>query len=243
MKRLDLTNQRFGRLIAIEPAPSNSHITKWKCLCDCGNEVIAATIDLRRGHTKSCGCLQREKTSKASLKNLQGEKFGYLEVLERDLNYQGKGSSTHWYCVCHKCNNIKSIATDTLRKGAISCGCLKQSKGEYKIMSLLQKYDISFISEYIFDDHKNRRFDFALLNKNKEVVRLIEFDGIQHYYRPRAAHWAAVSSLEETQQRDKEKNLIAQEKGIGLIRIPYWHLEQLTIKDLLSDRFLVKEKE
>ena len=241
MKKYDLTNQRFGRLTVLKPGPNKGQKTTWICQCDCGNITTVMTNQLTSGKTKSCGCFQKEQASKASLKNYTGYKQGYLEVLERDLNYQGKQSRTHWICICHKCNNLISMPSASLAHGAISCGCAK-SKGDYKIMTLLQQYHISFQTEYKFDDAKNRRYDFAIINKENKVVRLIEFDGIQHYYRPRADHWAATSSLEETQKRDMEKNILAKQHNIPLVRIPYWKLEELTIFDLLDDKFLVKEQ-
>lgn len=236
-KRLDLTKQQFGFLTAIEPDKNNKN--KWICECKCGNIKSVLTADLKRGHTKSCGCFQKQQTSLHSLIDLTGQFFGELEVLERDLNFQGHGVSARWICKCHKCGNIKSILGDSLKnKKIISCGCLK-SKGEYKIASLLKEYNINFITEYKFSDHLNRRYDFALLNKNNEVVRLIEFDGLQHYYEPQAEHWVKSSTLEEIKQRDLEKNLIAKKYNIPLIRIPYWKLETLNILQLLDETYLV----
>ena len=240
-KRENLVGQVFGRLTALEIAPNKGNITRWKCICECGNEKIVATADLKRGHTQSCGCYNKQRVSEASLKDYKGQRFGHLEVLDRDMNYTGKGCQTHWYCLCHKCGQIKSINSGSIRNGAISCGCAK-SKGEYKIMELLRDNNISFISEFSFNDFKNRRYDFALLDENKNIIRLIEYDSIQHYYRPRAEHWSASSSLEETQQRDKEKNNIAKIKGIPLIRIPYWHLEKININNLLDNTYLIREE-
>lgn len=55
---LDLSNVRFGHLVAIEPCGYNNNHTKrlWKCMCDCGNETIVTTSDLTTGNTMSCGC-------------------------------------------------------------------------------------------------------------------------------------------------------------------------------------------
>lgn len=237
----------YGRLTVLECVPIKQATgrirKKWKCQCSCGNIVYCEGADLRRGHTQSCGCLQKERSRQVALIDLTGQTFGYLKVLKRDMQYQGHRSRTHWICECTACGTIKSISSYSLRKGkVVSCGC-KKSKGELKICQLLNLYNIKYIQEYKFDDHKNRRYDFAILNKNNDIVRLIEFDGIQHYCRPRAKHWAATSSLEETQARDLEKNLIAQEKNIPLIRIPYWDLDKLTIKDLLiNNNYLVGEK-
>lgn len=59
---IDITGQRFGRLVVIEQSSKRTK-TKgayWKCLCDCGNEIIVIAANLKRGHTKSCGCLSKE---------------------------------------------------------------------------------------------------------------------------------------------------------------------------------------
>lgn len=55
---LDLSNMRFGHLVAIERCGYNKSHTKrlWKCRCDCGNEIAATTSDLTCGNTMSCGC-------------------------------------------------------------------------------------------------------------------------------------------------------------------------------------------
>lgn len=233
--------QKFGKMTVLQDEPKKGTRRRVLCQCDCGNQKVVDLADLKRGHTTSCGCYNKEVVSQMTLKDLTGQKFGYLQVLERDMSYSGKGVRAHWICYCEKCGNVKSIGGDSLLTGgAQSCGCLK-SKGEFKIASILRQWNINFIQEYKFPDHKNRRYDFALVDKNNKVVRLIEFDGIQHYMTPRADHWAATSSLEETKLRDQEKNQLAKEKGVSLIRIPYWHLKNINIINLLDDTFLVKE--
>ena len=56
-KALDLTGQRFGKLVAISKAPSRSGKTYWLCQCDCGNQKEIQTNHLTTGATQSCGCL------------------------------------------------------------------------------------------------------------------------------------------------------------------------------------------
>lgn len=61
-KFIDLTGQKFGRLIVIERAenrvqPNGHRCTQWLCKCDCGKEVVVSALNLKRGHTRSCGCL------------------------------------------------------------------------------------------------------------------------------------------------------------------------------------------
>jgi hypothetical protein len=65
-KLVDLMGQRFGRLSVTGRAPSTRKpsgqvSTQWACGCDCGNQVVASTSNLRAGHTQSCGCYKRER--------------------------------------------------------------------------------------------------------------------------------------------------------------------------------------
>lgn len=54
-KFIDLTGQRFGRLIVLERGEnSNDGNAKWICGCDCGSKRITVFArHLRSGHTKS----------------------------------------------------------------------------------------------------------------------------------------------------------------------------------------------
>ena len=58
-KTIDITNQRFGRLIALYPVgstPQSQGKTCWFCQCDCGQTHVVVNTSLRRGLTHSCGC-------------------------------------------------------------------------------------------------------------------------------------------------------------------------------------------
>lgn len=59
--RLDVSGQRYGRLVAISFSRRNSTgNTLWNCKCDCGNELEVLLPSLRRGNTRSCGCWLKE---------------------------------------------------------------------------------------------------------------------------------------------------------------------------------------
>lgn len=58
---LDITGQRFGKLIAIERHHKDTRKRwYWLCKCDCGGTLISKVAPLRSGNTKSCGCLKVE---------------------------------------------------------------------------------------------------------------------------------------------------------------------------------------
>ena len=54
--RMDLVGETFGKLTVIEFAGINKHKqSRWKCLCECGNELEVTGLHLKDGHTVSCG--------------------------------------------------------------------------------------------------------------------------------------------------------------------------------------------
>lgn len=55
---IDLSGFTFGRLTVVSRAPNNGTDVTWNCLCACGRVSVVRTADLRRGDTKSCGCLK-----------------------------------------------------------------------------------------------------------------------------------------------------------------------------------------
>lgn len=61
MKTVDISRVRFGRLVALYRLgyDTQSHQTIWACVCDCTGRIVSVPMGhLRRGHTKSCGCLR-----------------------------------------------------------------------------------------------------------------------------------------------------------------------------------------
>lgn len=61
---IDLTGQNFGRLTVVERAENTNHgAARWRCKCECGKETIVIGDELRKGATRSCGCLAKEVTS------------------------------------------------------------------------------------------------------------------------------------------------------------------------------------
>lgn len=65
MKRIDLTNQKFGRLTVIEYVGDR----KWSCLCECGNRKVIEGASLRGNRTHSCGCYNLDRISERSIKH------------------------------------------------------------------------------------------------------------------------------------------------------------------------------
>ena len=61
VRKVDLTGQRFGRLVALRPTDERRQTyVVWECACDCGNTAYANSHGLQNGNNLSCGCLKEE---------------------------------------------------------------------------------------------------------------------------------------------------------------------------------------
>ena len=137
-KVIDETGNRYGRLVVLERFwDAKGTAAEWVCQCDCGEVLGVRGTKLRDGGIRSCGCLRREITSKRSLVDITGQKFGRLAAIKRQgSDKQGKAT---WLCECD-CGNKKVVAGYLLRRGTTtSCGCLRKLlKGEAAFNRMLR---------------------------------------------------------------------------------------------------------
>ena len=66
MSRKDIAGVKFGKMLAVKPAPdyvrpNGERITQWLCVCECGNTRVIRQSNLLSGHTSSCGCGRKRK--------------------------------------------------------------------------------------------------------------------------------------------------------------------------------------
>ena len=125
----NLAGMRFGMLIVLEKCPDEREIgqhVKWNCLCDCGNIISVIGTNLKIGHTKSCGCINRRE--------LTGMQFGKLTVLRE--SEERKNGQVLWVCRC-ECGTEKLVSTRYLVSNQIrSCGCYKSQFMSEKLKKL-----------------------------------------------------------------------------------------------------------
>lgn len=230
----ELIGQRFGHLTVLQDSGERFHRgVVWTCQCDCGNIKNIPNLYLKNGHVKTCGnnCIYH-----STYEDLTNQRFGKLIALYPTS--MKDGSHMYWMCKCD-CSNLVEVASGHLKKGDIqSCGCIKTSIGESNIKDILIKNKIKFNTQISFNDLKNiksLRYDFGIYNDGNEIIRLIEFDGIQHFEEQNYfSH-----SLKETQQNDKIKNDYAKEHNIPLVRIPYTERDNITLDLILGDKYLI----
>ena len=251
---------KFGRLTAIERDLDRAGQGRvyWKFLCDCGNIVSHSSHVLKSGNTKSCGCLGLETSIKkmdaihSKYEDLTGNKFELLTVLRQatpeEYAHRPK-KCRYWYCLC-ECGNSHIASTSDLKQGKVkSCGCLN-SLGEQRITKILSENGYNFAKQFYFEDLKSSEgrkyyFDFGILNKNNQLEYLIEFDGIQHFSENHQFGQDKETTFENIKRRDETKNNYCFSNNIPLIRIPYYKLDTLKLKDLeiTTTDFIVKRSD
>ena len=60
----DKTGKRYGKLTVISRAENDKYgRARWRCKCDCGNEIVVDAGHLNQGNTKSCGCQNKFYTN------------------------------------------------------------------------------------------------------------------------------------------------------------------------------------
>lgn len=67
---IDLTGNRYGRLVVLHQGERVGNRIGWVCQCDCGNIKTISGKTLQNGLVKSCGCLRSETSRKKATKHL-----------------------------------------------------------------------------------------------------------------------------------------------------------------------------
>lgn len=95
----DLTGNRYGRLVVCGRAPTHrtsggTPLVMYRCVCDCGNDIVVRAASLTSGRTRSCGCLHDEM------------------CLDRNTTHGGKYDRLYkvWQGIKTRCYNTHSNA-------------------------------------------------------------------------------------------------------------------------------------
>lgn len=227
MRKVDLTDKRFGHLYVLSEAPSyispkGYKKTMWNCRCDCGNKCVAMGSHLTTGHTVSCGCLQQENLKPRKAVDLKGNRFGLLTVMYRQPNRIKKNySRIVWHCKCD-CGRETDVLGLNLTGGLVkSCGCLNISHAERVMLRYLDKMKISYDFQYSPDDlcgigGGKLSFDFVLHTKSNGMI-LVELDGLQHF--ESVAYFGGDEKYKRMKFNDFKKDNYCLSKNLLLIRI------------------------
>ena len=157
-RALDIKGRKFGRLMVIKREYPNTKLraARWLCKCECGNEAIVSGSSLRRGLTKSCGCLQKDLLKipfgLASMRrvictyqiaakkrgieyNLTEEQFAnitkqncyYCGILPNQISNQGRHNGSYIHNGIDRVDNTKGYSIDNVVPCCKTCNIAKNT--------------------------------------------------------------------------------------------------------------------
>lgn len=250
-RKLLEAGEKFGRwmILYVLPMKAGSKLgTEYMCQCDCGTIRAVNRQSLAQDRSTSCGCKRVEATKEKLTIDLTNKKFGLLtalELVEKPKTSRNKSNGNYWRCKCDCGQEIITRSQQLLQGNTRSCGCIKQSYGEHSIIDILEKNHIHYKKEYTFPDllgigGGHLRYDFAFLDDNNQVIRLIEFDGPQHD-KVGSGFFKSEEKFEKIQKHDNLKNQYALSHNIPLVRIPYKERDNITLNLIMGDKYLFIE--
>ena len=203
-KRTDLTNKRFGSLVAIS---YDDNKQAWLCKCDCGNTKYIKGSSLLKGATTSCGCLTKAKSISVRTSHIIGKKFHMLTVLEYNSELQ------KYKCRCD-CGNITYVNGGKLREGwTKSCGCIDTAHKGSTAENEIKDYILTNFTGIHITKEKSILNGYEIDMYIKELKVGIEYNGSAFH----ASIGGAFRNLDKYYHRNKF--LMAKDKGIRLITI------------------------
>ena len=201
----NLVGMKFNNLTVVEYSHKEGKTHYWKCVCDCGTEVVVRGEGLKQGTKKSCGCMRRGVKVDKRKHNLTNKKFGKLVAI-----YPSPHSC--WHCIC-ECGNEVDVKTGDLTRGFVtSCGCASLCVGGSQPEIEIKEYLIRLLNNPVIE--KSRILD------GKEIdIYLPEYHiGIE--YNGSAFH-ASENGVYDNKDKyyHRDKFLMARNKGIHLITV------------------------
>jgi len=124
----NIDGKKFGELIVLDSYTKNKKVL---VQCSCTNIFEVSKSYLISNKRTSCG----KGLCNRKIKNLTGQKFGYLMVIKYINSTKTKKSNyVMWECLCD-CGNIVNVHSNFLQKDTKkSCGCKSSIFADEKIL-------------------------------------------------------------------------------------------------------------
>jgi hypothetical protein len=63
LRNINLSGERFGKILVIDKSEIRGRCINWECECDCGKKCLISTGNLLSGNSQSCGCSNHKQGS------------------------------------------------------------------------------------------------------------------------------------------------------------------------------------
>ena len=120
---VSLVGQRFGSLVLTEYIKNKG---KYKCICDCGNEILSTAINLKSGNTKSCGCQSKLLLRQSAISKYRDRIINGISFIEPISELDCSGHII-WKLKCICGNIFERPAASIVSGHTKSCGCLSNT--------------------------------------------------------------------------------------------------------------------
>lgn len=191
----------------------------------CGHTYEANAGNILRGSgCPTCYGLKTPEIFEEEIRKRYGDEYTIIGAYETGLtkiDVRHNGCGLIW----------STLPKDLLRDKR--CPNCYTSKGEAYIRDFLISKGVEYEMEYKINECRHKRplpFDFAI--KINGELRLIEFDGSQHF--GNSNYWGDDNQYDNIRRNDNIKNDYCRENNIPLLRIPYWWLRNDKIDEALN---------
>lgn len=202
----DLTGRKFGKLTVIEKAESRDGHAVWLCECECGNKKEVRASCLKKGETKSCGCL---------LGVVMGDRLRTHGIGNENRLYRiWTGIKTRCYNPKHKTYELYG------KRGIRMCDEWKKSFIAFRDLAIMNGYSDSLTLDRIdvngnYEPSNCRWATSKQQNNNKRNNSYITYKGETRT----ASEWSEITGIKElTLASRKRKGWSGEE----CIETPLW---------------------
>jgi hypothetical protein len=202
---IDLIGQRFERLLVVGKVGKNSkNEMRWECICDCGKTIVTIGSSLRRGRTKSCGCLSIDKFIERNKERKVGNNYD----LSGNCGVGWDSKGLEFYFDLEDYEKVKDYTWYVTKKGYVATSFLPTgSKKGGKVTMWMHRIILGLSKEEGNPDHINhcrqdnrkanlRKSTYSQNGQNKEYYSKNTSGKIGVSWQKNITKWFSYISIE-----------------------------------------------
>jgi hypothetical protein len=168
-----LTGQKFGRITVLKRAENNKYGYKmWLCQCECKEKNIKIILEnsLKRGLTRSCGCLNKERLVKYNKENKNKKYNIYNLTGEYGIGYTSKGEEFYFDLEDH--DLIKNYYWSVNTYGYIITNLYEEKTILFMHRLVMNCPDDMEIDHKFHKKHDNRKSELRIVTRSQNQMNV-----------------------------------------------------------------------